>query len=55
MLRSSKWGFTKFSRERYVKGRKEGWLEADGNGVKYLNDHGPLSALKAKVDKSRRA
>ncbi|CAM9531964.1 unnamed protein product [Phaeothamnion confervicola] len=42
VLRSNKWGFTKWDREDYVKGRKAGWLEADGNGAKYIAQHGPL-------------
>eukprot|EP00640_Fibrocapsa_japonica_P004997 CAMPEP_0113935688 /NCGR_PEP_ID=MMETSP1339-20121228/2782_1 /TAXON_ID=94617 /ORGANISM="Fibrocapsa japonica" /LENGTH=208 /DNA_ID=CAMNT_0000937923 /DNA_START=77 /DNA_END=703 /DNA_ORIENTATION=- /assembly_acc=CAM_ASM_000762 len=42
ILRSNKWGFTKWEREEYVKGRKEGWLQADGNSVKYIASHGPL-------------
>jgi len=43
ILRSSKWGFTKFSREEYVAGRQAKWLLADGNGAKYIRAHGPIS------------
>ena len=43
ILRSSKWGFTKFGRMEYVLGRQAKWLEADGNGVKYMRAHGPLT------------
>ena len=40
---SRKWGFTKFSREEYVAGRQAKWLQADGNGAKYIRAHGPLN------------
>lgn len=43
ILRSSKWGFTKFSREQYVAGRQAKWLQADGNGAKYVRAHGPIN------------
>ncbi|CAM9647833.1 unnamed protein product [Sphacelaria rigidula] len=43
ILQSNKWGFTKYPREEYVRGRKEGWLQNDGNSVKYIAQHGPLS------------
>eukprot|EP00611_Tribonema_gayanum_P028644 TRINITY_DN7425_c1_g1_i3.p2 TRINITY_DN7425_c1_g1~~TRINITY_DN7425_c1_g1_i3.p2 ORF type:complete len:212 (-),score=83.24 TRINITY_DN7425_c1_g1_i3:205-840(-) len=43
ILRSEKWGLTKWSREDYVRGRQEGWLVHDGNGVKYISQHGPLN------------
>ena len=42
-MRSDKWGFTKYSRTEYVKGRKEGWLVADGSTVKYIPEHGKLT------------
>lgn len=29
--------------QEYVQGRKEGWLQNDGNSVKYIAQHGPLS------------
>ncbi|CAB1105752.1 unnamed protein product [Ectocarpus sp. CCAP 1310/34] len=43
ILQSNKWGFTKYPREEYVRGRKEGWLQKDGNSVKYIAQHGPLA------------
>jgi len=43
ILRSNKWGFTKWSREEYAKGRKEGWIVPDGITVKYIRQHGRLS------------
>ncbi len=43
IMRSDKWGFTKYNRTDYVKGRKEGWLIADGTNVKYIPEHGRLS------------
>lgn len=42
ILESNKWGFTKFDREEYVKGRQEGWVVPDGNNAKYVNNHGTL-------------
>jgi large subunit ribosomal protein L10e len=42
ILKSAKWGFTKFLREEYVARRKNGELSADGNIVKVNNYHGPL-------------
>mmetsp|Transcript_15846 Transcript_15846/g.15992 ORF Transcript_15846/g.15992 Transcript_15846/m.15992 type:complete len:215 (+) Transcript_15846:93-737(+) len=43
VMKSNKWGFTKFDRQEYVKGRKEGWLVSDGVGVKYVPQHGRLT------------
>jgi len=43
---SSKWGFTKFSRDQYEVLKAEGRLQPDGCHVKLLNDHGPLKAWK---------
>jgi len=43
ILKSDKWGFTKFKREDYARGRAEGWLLADGASVKYISDRGRLS------------
>ena len=40
---SKKWGFTKWERDTYVKGRKEGWIVPDGITVKYIPEHGRLS------------
>ena len=42
ILKSLKWGFTKYSREEYVAKRKNGELTADGNIVKVHNRRGPL-------------
>merc|ERR1712122_23538 len=41
---SKKWGFTKWNREDYEGMRAEGRLQQDGCNVKYLPEHGPLSA-----------
>ena len=40
---SKRWGFTKWDRDVYEKMRDEGRLVADGLGVQYLPEHGPLS------------
>eukprot|EP00520_Triparma_pacifica_P010732 CAMPEP_0118644404 /NCGR_PEP_ID=MMETSP0785-20121206/6927_1 /TAXON_ID=91992 /ORGANISM="Bolidomonas pacifica, Strain CCMP 1866" /LENGTH=212 /DNA_ID=CAMNT_0006536173 /DNA_START=15 /DNA_END=653 /DNA_ORIENTATION=+ len=42
ILKSTKWGFTKFTREEYVLRRKNGELSADGNIVKVNNYRGRL-------------
>jgi large subunit ribosomal protein L10e len=42
ILKSNKWGFTKYLREEYVAMRKSGELTADGNIVKVQNRRGPL-------------
>ncbi len=39
---SNKWGFTKFTREKYEEYKKEGRILPDGAHVKLLNNHGPL-------------
>lgn len=44
IMRSNKWGFTSWERDVYARGRKEGWIAADGVTVKYVNEHGPLTA-----------
>jgi large subunit ribosomal protein L10e len=44
IMKSNKYGFTKFDREEYVRGRQEGWLIADGASVKYVSQHGLLTA-----------
>jgi large subunit ribosomal protein L10e len=43
VMRSNKWGFTKFDRSVYVRGRKEGWIVPDGITVKYVREHGRLT------------
>mmetsp|Transcript_3332 Transcript_3332/g.4445 ORF Transcript_3332/g.4445 Transcript_3332/m.4445 type:complete len:218 (-) Transcript_3332:139-792(-) len=42
ILKSLKWGFTKYPREEYVQKRKSGELAADGNMVKVHNRRGRL-------------
>mmetsp|Transcript_22879 Transcript_22879/g.28838 ORF Transcript_22879/g.28838 Transcript_22879/m.28838 type:complete len:218 (+) Transcript_22879:140-793(+) len=42
ILKSLKWGFTKYPREVYVEKRRNGELAADGNQVKVHNRRGPL-------------
>lgn len=42
ILKSLKWGFTKYNREDYVNLRRSGDLAADGNIVKVHNRRGPL-------------
>jgi large subunit ribosomal protein L10e len=42
ILKSLKWGFTKYPREEYVRLRKAGDLAADGNMVKVHNRRGRL-------------
>ncbi|GAB5037496.1 60s ribosomal protein l10 [Nannochloropsis oceanica] len=42
ILKSNKWGFTEWDREEYVRRRLDGTLIADGVGVKYVAQHGPL-------------
>jgi len=43
ILKSTKWGFTEWTRKEYVNGRKNDWLVPDGNGAKYIRAHGPLN------------
>lgn len=40
---SAKWGFTKFTKEDYVKWKAQGRLVPDGVGVKWMSSRGPLS------------
>eukprot|EP00286_Rhodomonas_abbreviata_P021403 CAMPEP_0181315618 /NCGR_PEP_ID=MMETSP1101-20121128/15472_1 /TAXON_ID=46948 /ORGANISM="Rhodomonas abbreviata, Strain Caron Lab Isolate" /LENGTH=221 /DNA_ID=CAMNT_0023422839 /DNA_START=43 /DNA_END=708 /DNA_ORIENTATION=+ len=44
IMKSNKWGFTKFDRDVYVRGRKEGWIKHDGVTVKYMSEHGRITA-----------
>ena len=44
ILKSTKWGFTPYTREEYAAGRRGGWLVKDGNLAKYVRAHGPLTA-----------
>eukprot|EP00842_Homolaphlyctis_polyrhiza_P000662 jgi/Hompol1/1597/HPOL_004913-RA len=39
---SNKWGFTKLTREEYIRDRQAGKLQPDGCYVKYLVEKGPL-------------
>jgi len=43
ILKSLKWGFTKYPREEYVALRKSGVLAAEGNIVKVNSRRGPLA------------
>mmetsp|Transcript_11343 Transcript_11343/g.12819 ORF Transcript_11343/g.12819 Transcript_11343/m.12819 type:complete len:210 (+) Transcript_11343:52-681(+) len=42
IAKSKKWGFTRFSREEYLRLKEEGRIVPDGCYAKILNDHGPL-------------
>ncbi|KAK1937354.1 putative ribosomal protein L10 [Babesia divergens] len=42
---SNKWGFTKFSRDDYLKYQAEGRLENKGAHAKWIPAHGPLSKV----------
>jgi large subunit ribosomal protein L10e len=39
---SKKWGFTKYTKEEYLKMRQAGTLQPDGNGVKYVPASGRI-------------
>jgi len=41
---SKKFGFTKWDRDEYAERRANGTLKQDGCNVKYMPEHGPLSA-----------
>ena len=43
VMRSNNWGFTPYDRAEYAKGRKEGWIKADGNIAAYVSQHGRLT------------
>merc|ERR1712087_765289 len=43
ILKSAKWGFTKYPREEYVEKRRNGELSCDGNIVKVYNRRGLLT------------
>ncbi|CAE7927257.1 RpL10 [Symbiodinium sp. KB8] len=42
IVRSAKWGFSKYSRPQFKKMMAEGRLVPDGNQIKYIAQHGPL-------------
>ena len=42
ILKSAKWGFTKYTREEYVAGRQNKTLVAKGSCVMMVSDHGRL-------------
>jgi large subunit ribosomal protein L10e len=43
VMRSNNWGFTPYDRTEYARGRKEGWIKADGNIAAYVSKHGRLT------------
>jgi large subunit ribosomal protein L10e len=43
VMKSAKWGLTKYDRVDYVRGRKEGWIQADGVCAKYVSAAGRLT------------
>jgi len=43
---SDKWGFTKYTREKFEQLRSDGRLIPDGVGVQYLPNYGPLARWK---------
>ena len=49
IMRSAKWGFTKWTRTEYAKGRMEGWIVPDGVTCKYVPEHGRLTAKNCAV------
>lgn len=51
IMKSNKWGFTKFDRDVYVLGRKEGWIVADGVSVQYVRQHGLLTEKNCALHK----
>jgi large subunit ribosomal protein L10e len=42
VLRSNKWGFTKWDRAEYAERRANGTLKTDGVMAQYVRSHGPL-------------
>ena len=46
---SKKWGFTKFDKADYEKGRADGSIIPAGVHAQYLPSHGPLAAWKKRV------
>eukprot|EP00918_Siedleckia_nematoides_P056692 GHVU01123689.1.p3 GENE.GHVU01123689.1~~GHVU01123689.1.p3 ORF type:complete len:109 (-),score=16.41 GHVU01123689.1:1139-1465(-) len=48
---SDKWGFTKFTKEDYIKYRDTGRVISDGVNCKWIAGHGPLSRKFPKAAK----
>ena len=46
---SKKWGFTKFDKAEYEKGRSDGSIIPSGVHAQYIPNHGPLIAWKKRV------
>lgn len=46
---SKKWGFTKFDKEDYEKGRADGSIVPFGVHAQYIPNHGPLDDWKKRV------
>ena len=44
VMRSNKHGFTKWDKDDFKRGMAEGWLVNDGVGVRYVPEHGRLTA-----------
>ena len=47
IVKSKNWGFTKYTREDYMKWKEQGRLVPDGVNVKVVNNHGPMAAKPA--------
>jgi len=47
IVKSKQWGFTKYSRDDYMKWKEAGRLLPDGVNTKVISNHGPLSAKPA--------
>jgi large subunit ribosomal protein L10e len=47
IVKSKQWGFTKYSREDYMKWKDSGRLISDGVNVKVASNHGPLASKPA--------
>ena len=47
IVKSKQWGFTKYSRDDYMKWKDQGRIEPDGVNAKIVQHHGPLAAKPA--------
>ena len=47
IVKSKNWGFTKYTREDYMKWKEQGRLVPDGVNVKVVNNHGQMAAKPA--------